>query len=125
MDNIADKIQNILSDEESLKQIQALFEALSGNKENSETVQEQAEEECSQESTEEGTLPDFDFSTILKLQGLFSGDGQEDKNTALLMALKPHLSEERKAKADKAIKILHLLNAASILKESGLLNDVL
>lgn len=132
MDNIADKIQSILTDEESLRQIQALYEALSGGKESKspseETVQEQAEpEDCPQEdnSEEGGGIPDFDFSTILKLQGLFGGDCQEDKNTALLLALKPHLSEEKRIKADKAIKIMHLINAVSVLKESGLLNDVL
>lgn len=128
MDNIADKIQNILTDEESLKKIQALYEALSGgSKEKSETVQEQEQNDdnCAEESAEDINAPDFDFSTIFKLQGLFSGDGQEDKNTALLLALKPHLSEEKRIKTDKAIKIMHLINAATVLKESGLLNDVL
>ena len=67
----------------------------------------------------------FDFSKILKLQELYGVFSKNDKNTDLLLALKPHLNEEKQEKIDKAIKILKLLAVWNILKDSGLLKDFL
>ena len=50
---------------------------------------------------------------------------QNDKNTELLMALKPHLREERQIKVDKAVKMLKLMTVWNTAKESGLLNDII
>jgi hypothetical protein len=61
----------------------------------------------------------------MKLQGLFNMEGREDKNTALLIALKPHLSLEKQEKVDKAVKIMNILEAVSVLKETGLLGDII
>ncbi len=62
---------------------------------------------------------------MLKLQSLFGKtSGSDDKNIALLTALKPHLSEEKQYKVDKAVKIMHMFEIYSVLKESGLLKDI-
>ena len=42
-----------------------------------------------------------------------------------LLALKPHLREERQKKVEKAVKMLKLLSIWSMLKESGMLKDFL
>ena len=42
----------------------------------------------------------------------------------LLLALKPHLKEEKQKKVDKAVKILKLIAVWNIAKESGMLEDL-
>jgi hypothetical protein len=54
--------------------------------------------------------------------GAFS---QSDKNSELLLALKPHLSAERQQKVDKAIKLLKLIAVWNMAKESGLLDNII
>ena len=53
------------------------------------------------------------------------GSAKEDSDAALLLALKPHLREERQKKVEKAVKMLKLLSIWSMLKESGMLKDFL
>ena len=53
------------------------------------------------------------------------GSAENDKNSELLLALKPLLKEERQAKVDKAVKMLKLYSVWTILKDSGMLNDIL
>lgn len=112
-----DKIGKILSDEESMKQLSELAQLLISNNSN-EDVQE--EKNCNPNNTD---IPDISkIMQITELMGTFS---QNDKNTELLMALKPHLKEERQHKVDKAVKFLKLLSVWNVAKESGLLNDII
>lgn len=62
------------------------------------------------------------ISRISKISNAVSGD---DERTALLKALKPLLSSERQQKADEAIKIMRMLRLLPLLKDSGLLKDLL
>lgn len=48
--------------------------------------------------------------------------GGDDESVRLLLALRPHLKDERKLRVDTAVKILKLIRLAPILKQSGLLN---
>jgi len=41
------------------------------------------------------------------------------------MGLEPHLCQGRQEKGDKGVKLLRLLAVFSILKESGILEDIL
>lgn len=129
MENIAEKVQSLLSDEEGLKQIRSLYDVLSEKDNKTEnSCKEHAEHGESHEETagsSHDNVSDIDFESLFKLQSLFSNGMSENRNTALLNALKPHLSEERREKADRAVKILNLLETVSVLKESGLLNDLL
>lgn len=82
--------------------------------------------ESSEKSSESGGIFDnFDFSMLTKLQDIMGAVSQKDKNTDLLLALKPHLKEERQQKIDKAIKIMKLLAVWKVLKDSGMLKDFL
>ncbi len=126
MDDILGKIGELLSDEESMKQLSELAEIL---------MNETSQEENNRKSDNENNNDDgdkekspslgFDLTSLLKLRPLLDGLNQKDKNTDLLLALKPHLSEEKSAKADKAVKLLKVLALWSIIKESGLLKDFL
>jgi hypothetical protein len=75
-----------------------------------------------QESQNEGNSPDM--LKIMSLINRFKNTG-ENENQRLLMALKPHLSNERQKKVDTAVKILKLLELMPVLSESGLLENFL
>lgn len=129
MDNLMEKIGELLSDEESMKQISELAQMFMSSvpdesNENADSKEEAGE--SSEKSSESGGIFDnFDFSMLTKLQDIMGAVSQNDKNTDLLLALKPHLKEERQPKIDKAIKIMKLLAVWKVLKDSGMLKDFL
>ena len=62
----------------------------------------------------------IDIDAILGIMEMFEQMNKSDKNTDLLLALKPHLREENKDKIDKAIKIMKLMTLIPLLRESGI-----
>lgn len=112
------KIGEILSDEESMKQLSELAGMLSSD--DSTEISDSPDDGCEDEGS---GFPDV--GSIMKIMGLVGTLSQNDKNAELLLALKPHLSEEKQKKVDKAVKLLKLLAVWSMAKESGLLNDLI
>ena len=128
MDDLMGKIQEMLSDEESMKQISELAQMFSSS-DNTET---KSSESPSKPDNAVSGLPggiaglgmgDFDFTKILKVQEIMN-KASNDKNAEFLLALKPLLREERQSKVDKAVKMLKLFTVWTVLKDSGLLNDL-
>lgn len=115
MDDLMSRLNDLLSDEESVRQISELAQMLS-----SETAEVKTEEKPA-EPQEEQT----DLTSLIKLTGLISAASAQDKNSELLLALKPHLGEEKQRRVDKAIKLLKLLAVWNIAKESGLLQELI
>ena len=56
---------------------------------------------------------------------MLSSISEKDKNAELLLALRPHLKEEKQKRVDKAIKLLKIIAIWNMAKENGLLNDIL
>lgn len=54
-----------------------------------------------------------------KLAPIMSRISQEDDSTRLLMALRPLLGEERRRKIDEAVKILRLMRLLPLLRDMG------
>lgn len=79
-----------------------------------------SDSEKSGEGEDNGIFGDIDVETIMKLMDVFSQLNSSDKNTELLLALKPHLREENRAKVDKAVKLMKLMSVFMLLRESGL-----
>lgn len=126
MDDMMNKIGEILSDPESIKQITELaqmFMSETGSNKNASDENPQNTENSSDKI--DGLFSGFDFSKLMKLQEIMGAVSGNDKNSELILALKPHLSPEKQKKADKAIKILKLLTIWNIIKDSGLLKDFL
>lgn len=113
MEDLMGKIQEVLSDEESMKQISELAQMFSSESSNDNTENSQH------------AAPDmgFDVSKLLLVQNAVQSAGN-DKNTELLLALRPFLKDEKQAKVDKAVKVLKLLAVWNVLKDSGLMNDL-
>lgn len=74
----------------------------------------------SSEASSQAKAPALDFNTLMLMQRVISAFGEDDRNTELLRALKPHFSEERAKKVDDAIRILQLIRLLPLVKELGL-----
>lgn len=114
------RITDILKDEESLRQLSELADMLRTG-DFSEGCTETAADTKTGENS--GNIPDMDM--MLKMTTLAGAMNSQDKNTELLMALRPHLSEQGQQRLDRAIKILKLISVYEMAKESGLLNNFL
>lgn len=77
----------------------------------SENSGEQAEESGNDNSF----FGNIDTETLIKLIEVFSSLDEKDKNTELILALKPHLRKENRPKADMAVKMMKLLSVISAL----------
>ncbi len=121
MDDIMGKIGELLSDEESVKQLSEIAQMLMSD---GDSPEEKSDADSSQEEQgqESGGL---DIGSIMKLTGLLGSAAQNDKNTELLLALRPHLKEEKQKRVDKAVKLLKVIAVWNLAKESGLLNDLI
>ncbi len=129
-DDIADKIQSLLSDEESMNQIKelaAMFGGMNGGAENGggdapspQAVKTAENAEAVFPESSDGGL-NIDPFAVMKLLGAASA---KDKDCELLLALKPHLSYGRQQRIDKAVKLLKLYNIFIAMRENGMLNDL-
>lgn len=81
---------------------------------------ENGEKSESVDSAGDGIFGGIDLETIMKLMDAFSQLNSSDKNTELLLALKPHLRSENQAKVDRAIKLMKLMSVFMLLRENGL-----
>ncbi len=66
----------------------------------------------------------IDIEAIMKLGEMLQSMNASDKNTQLLLALKPHLRPENRQKVDNALKLMKIINILPLLKESGILNGL-
>lgn len=97
-----------------------LFEQLLETEKDSDNKAEKSDEENS-----DSIFGDIDIEGIMKLGEMLSSiNKSSDKNTQLLLALKPHLRPENRKKADNAIKLLKILNILPLLRESGILDGL-
>lgn len=116
MDNMNDMLNSVLGDPESLRQIQELADMLK-----EETGGGPSD---SPADSDKGSSDGFDPAVLMSIMGAVSAAGSDDKNRSLILALKPYLSSERRARADKAVKFLKMYAVFNELKKSGMLNDL-
>lgn len=129
MDNLMENIQKVMSDPESMKQINELAQmlGLSGNDTPPPPPPPKPEPEFdfkklfSSFDSQKKQDDNVDFSKLLQLSKIFESASKPDRNTQLILALKPHLKEETQHKADSLIKIFKLLAVYPLLKESGII----
>jgi len=119
VDDLSEKLQSLLTDPESMKNIAQLAAMMNED-------HGAAAEPLANEETDSCTEPDdgFDFSKLLLVGEIMEQLQQQDDDTRLLLALKPYLSEERSKRVDRAVKLLRLYTIVMSLKEKGLLADL-
>ncbi|MBR5236225.1 MAG: hypothetical protein IKW06_02475 [Clostridia bacterium] len=73
------------------------------------------------------TIGTFDPAMLLKLQSLMGqlNNQNKDERSALLYAIKPFLSEERRPQIDQMIKFLRLSSLAKTAQEMDLFKELL
>lgn len=140
-----DKVQEMLSDPESMKQIQELANMLNSEMGNADTSKQNSTQNPTSKGSTSDTPPNndiftnmfnsnnndtnsssndgLDFGMIFQLMQLFNNtsNSQDEK---LLLAIKPYLNNERQSKVDKAIKLMKAYEIFITAKESGLLNNL-
>lgn len=122
MDDLTQKLQALLSDPESMKNLSELAAMMQADAP-PENAAAPVPDECSGTTHTESEAPPFDFAKLLAVGQALSAV-QQDETADLLRALKPYLSPERAKRADKAARMLRLYAAAGILRENGMLNDL-
>lgn len=99
MAELEDMINSVLNDPEQMSMISGLAKSLMGGGEEAAKPQSSA-------------MP-FDPGTLSRLQGLFgSAETASSKQEAMLKAMQPYLSEKRRNKMDKALKLARLARLA-------------
>lgn len=112
------KISGILSDEESVRQLSELAKMFKDGAGDNKLPENDVQETSSSDS-----MPDIE--QIMKIMSLANTFSQQDSNTALLLALRPHLQEAKQQKLDRALKLLKIIAVYNAAKESGLINNLL
>lgn len=114
MDNINDIISSLSDDD--IEMLKGVASSILGDG--------NANEQKSAESYKKSVLPNglnlsqSDLNMMLKAKTIIDKmNNTSSKDADLILALKPHLSEESRAKADKAIRILKLFDILPYIKE--------
>lgn len=114
MDNINDIISSLSDDD--IEMLKGVASSILGDG--------NANEQKSAESDKRSVLPNglnlsqSDLNMMLKAKTIIDKmNNTSSKDADLILALKPHLSEESRAKADKAIRILKLFDILPYIKE--------
>ena len=134
MDDLMAKLQSVLNDEQSMKQLSQLAGALSGD--SAPQAQPAAEQASANDFSQllksldlntptqqpaPPAAPGIDVAKLMQLQAILQQANKHDKNVDLLLALRPLLKEENQVKIDRLIKIFKLFSVYPALKQSGLL----
>ena len=123
MDDFSEKLAGILNDPESMEKVRRMAENLLGDGDNNPPPPPQPAASSTDLFSLLGDgMPDAE--TLRKVMGIMTKlkSRGNDTRSALLTALRPHLSEPRQEKLDTAIKILRIIDLIPYLKDSGLLN---
>ena len=112
MDDLSEKLADLLNNPESMEQVRKMAENILG--ENSE------KKETAPIDNLGSLLGGGELQSIISIMNKIKSAGN-DNRTQLLTALKPHLSAPRQEKVDTAIKILKVIEILPLIKESGII----
>ena len=134
MQDLMSKLQSVLGDEQSMKQLSEIASALSSEQPQTDKPQESSTQpdfsqllgslglsNDKQPQPQQNANNQLDVSKLLALQTIMQSANKQDKNIDLLLALRPLLKEENQVKIDRLVKIFKLFAVYPALKESGLL----
>ena len=127
MDDLSDALSSILSSPESMERLKSLASSLLGEEgqQGTESSDEASAlpsvpENSEADSQGDSPLGGIDLNMITKLIPLLSQFNQEDDNTKLLKALRPHLHTHRQKRLDEAAKLMQLVKLLPIIRQQGL-----
>ena len=117
MDDLSAKLAELLNDPESMNRVRQMAENILGESGGDPPSPEPPGDLSGIGKMLGGGELNSIISVISKMKS-----ASDDSRVQLISALRPHLSEERKKRADTAIKILKLLDLLPLIKDSGLMN---
>lgn len=118
MDNLNDIISSLSSDD--INMLKGVASSILGEDATDKSSKPAA---LASESSNSNSLASLgfngdDFNMIMKAKSMFDRMNKtSNKNTDLILALKPHLSPENRNKADTAIRILKMFEILPLLKD--------
>ena len=116
MDNLNDIIASLSPDD--INMLKGVASSILGEESSGSANNLPVEENTSQNALSSMGFSGDDFRMIMKAKSMFDRMNKtSNKNTDLIMALKPHLSPENRNKADTAIKILKMFEILPLLKD--------
>ncbi len=129
MNDIVSQLSSFIESKEGMDTVKSLAESLmSGDSDISSLLSSIVPDKPSsilppvkKEEKKDTSLPvsPEQLSSIMQIMRAFNSSS-DDSRTRLLLALKPHLSEKRRERVDKAIKIMKLLAIMPMITESGI-----
>ncbi len=129
MDDLNQQINRLLSDPQSMQQLQSMAAALGLGSDTPAPAPEpsppQAPASTSNPLGGLGGITPEALQLVTRIAPLLSKVNQEDDASRLLRALRPLLSAARQKKLDEAIRILQLMRLLPLLRESGLFSGLL
>ena len=110
MNELEDRINSVLNDPSQMEKLANIAKSIMGGS----------------QSAEAPPAPDIDPALIARIGSIMSrGEIKSSKDKKLLEAMRPYLSEKRRSKMDKALKIAKLAGIAEIaMTELGGSDDV-
>lgn len=128
MSDLSAAIGSILNDPQSMAQLQNVMKSL-GMEPNAAPAAPNPQPAVPAAPAAEplaGSLANADsLGMLMRIAPLLSAAGQEDDGARLLAALRPLLGEARRKRLDDAQRILKMLRLLPLLKQSGLMRNVL
>lgn len=115
MDDLAQKLDQLLGSEEGMKRIEDLMAAFGGMPSATEASAPPLSAPPVPDDPPDTGMPDL--QQLMKLLPLLGGLQQQDDSTALLKALRPHLKNDRQKRLDEASQMLRLMRLLPLLKE--------
>lgn len=101
MDELGDRIQEVLGDPAQMAQIMDLARSLMGG----------------EGDAPEAPAPPAAGGMAEKLSALLGREGGQNEQQALLRAMKPYLSEKRQRKMDRALRLTRMAHLAKLALE--------
>ena len=124
MNDISSKISDLLNSPDGLDKIRQAAQSILGDDSGKKAEGALDGIDLNNISLPEGIFENIgNIQNIMRIAGLLNNK-KEDSRVHLLLALKPHLSEERGQRIDKAVSMLKIASLLPILKEEGLLNSL-
>ncbi len=122
MDDISEKLAEILNDPESMNRVRLMAESMLGDKQTQQQNDNKQGQQSAQNSDTDFSDAAFDANQLAKVMSVMKQlkNSGNDSRANLLLALKPLLSAPRQEKVDTALKLLKIVDMLPLIKGSGL-----
>ena len=122
MDDMSEKLAEILNDPESMNRVRLMAESMLGDKQTQQQNDNKQGQQSAQNSDTDFSDAAFDANQLAKIMSVMKQlkNSGNDSRANLLLALKPLLSAPRQEKVDTALKLLKIVDMLPLIKGSGL-----